>query len=127
MVSVEVESKSLDTNDKKRDKHLKSKDFFATKKNKTIKFETKKCKKLEDGTFELMGELTLLGETLPVTVAMELVGITKGQGGGLTFGGEATFTIKRSDWGMDSMLKGIADEVTVSVSIYAIQRINPAG
>ena len=54
-------------------------------------------------------------------------GITKGQGGGLTFGGEATFTIKRSDWGMDSMLKGIADEVTVSVSIYAIQRINPAG
>jgi polyisoprenoid-binding protein YceI len=42
-------------------------------------------------------------------------------------GGEATFTIKRSDYGMTHMLPEIADEVTVMVNIEAAYELPPLG
>jgi polyisoprenoid-binding protein YceI len=126
-IKAEVEAKSVDTNDKKRDKHLKKEDFLDVKQFKKITFETKKNKRLEDGKFELTGDLTLLGETHPLTVVFEVTGVKKLGIGKYTIGGEATFTIKRSEFGMDKMPEEIADEVTVTVSIQATRDVPPAG
>lgn len=126
-VEVTVKTKGLDTNSKKRDKHLKGGDFFNAKKFKTIAFKSTKSTKLEDGKFELTGDLTLLSETKPITVVFEITGSKKMGPGHYLIGGHTSFTIKRSEWGMNKFLKGMADEVTITVSIEASREIPPAG
>jgi len=42
-------------------------------------------------------------------------------------GGQITFTVKRSDFGMDYMLGEIADEVTVMVNLEGEYKIPPVG
>ncbi len=126
-LKVEVKPHSVDTNSRARDKKLKSKEFFYTSKFKTITFESKETKKLEDNEFELIGELTLMGKTLPFTVVFELTG-AKGLGKGVyRIGGHTTFTIKRSDFGLDALIPEVADEVTVIVSLEGEMKIVGAG
>ncbi len=126
-LKVEVNAHSVDTNSKKRDRELKSKKFFTTSKFKKITFESKTCKKLEGNDFELTGDLTCMGKTVPLTVVFEVTG-SKGLGKGLyRIGGQATFTIKRSDFGLDAWLPEVADEVTVIVSLEGERYSAPAG
>ena len=42
-------------------------------------------------------------------------------------GGHVTFTIKRSEFGMEAMIPDIADEVTVMVSLQGVFEIPPSG
>ncbi len=125
-VSCTIPSKSVNTNSKKRDKHLKSADFFNIKKHKEIGFETKKSKKTTEGKFELTGELTFMGKTLPLTVELDFTG-AKSMGAQRIIGAHVSFTLKRSDFGMDQHLPGIADEVQVFVSLQGVYKMPPAG
>lgn len=59
---------------------------------------------------------TFLGKTRPVTVAVKQTGAGKDPLGKYRTGFETTFTIKRSEWGMNFMLNGVSDEVNVTVS-----------
>lgn len=127
-VSADVDARSVDTNERKRDRHLEGPDFFNAGKFKTISFKsTKDSKQLDDGTFEVIGELTLLGVTKELTVTIEILGIKDVEKGTKRLGGHAQFTIKRSDFGMSKMLDGIADEVTVVVALEAERKAVAAG
>lgn len=125
-INAEVQAKSVDTNDKKRDRDLKSADFLKVSKNPTITFKTKDAKRLDENRFELTGDLTLLGVTKELTVIFEMTGKKKIE---LTYrlGGEVTFTIKRTDFGMDHMIPEIADEITIIVSLEGVLLIPPSG
>ena len=67
----------------------------------------------------MTGDLTMLGKTKPVTAHLTLVGRGKGMGGGEVMGVEATFTIKRSDWGMTKYVKegALGDEVKLIAAL----------
>lgn len=125
-ITAEVEAKSIDTNVTKRDRHLKGGEFFNVSKYSSITFKTKDSKKLEDDRFELVGELTMLGVTKEITVIFEPTGTGKAEMA-FQLGGHITFTIKRSDFGMDAMIPDIADEVTVFVSLEGKYDIPPSG
>lgn len=126
-IKAEVSTKSLDTNDRKRDRHLKSQEFFHVTTYPKITFETKESKQLEEDKFELTGVLSVLGVTKELTVVFEVTGLKEVKRGTRRLGGESTFTIKRSDFGMEYMLDGIADEVTVMVNLEAESVVLPAG
>lgn len=126
-VHATVKAKSIDTNAKGRDKDLKKSDFFDVKKHKEISFATTSSKRLEIGKFELTGDLTLLGQTHPITVLFEITGAGSKGPGKYIMGGISTFTILRSQWGMTHAMKGIADEVTITVSLQAVRDVPPAG
>ncbi len=126
-VHATVKAKSIDTNAKGRDKDLKKADFFNVKKHKEISFTTTSSKRLEKGKFELTGDLTLLGQTHPITVLFEITGAGNKGPGKYIMGGISTFTIQRSQWGMTHAMKGIADEVTITVSLQAVRDVPPAG
>lgn len=126
-VRATVKAKGIDTNDKGRDKDLRKSNFFDVKKHKEISFTTTSSKQLEDGKFELTGDLTLLGQTHPITVLFEFTGSARMSGGKLLVGGITTFTLQRSQWGMTHALKGIADEVTITVSLQARRDLPRAG
>jgi polyisoprenoid-binding protein YceI len=115
-INVTIEAESVDSGNPNRDKHLKSPDFFNAVQFPTITFKSTSVKKTGEHTFEVTGDLTLLGQAKPVTAKLEYFGEKDtGPKFGHRAGFEATFTIKRTDFGMSFMTEGgaLGNEVTV--------------
>jgi len=119
-VSLTIPIDSVDTNDKKRDDHLKGPDFFNGKENPNITFSSSKIQKKGD-KFEVTGDLAMAGKSKSVTIEVEKTG--EGEFYGKRVGFATTFTIKRSEFGMtygvDKNVLG--DDVTLSIAIEAVQ------
>src|SRR5690242_5758721 len=64
-----IEAASVDTNNEKRDGHLKSPDFFNAKQFPTINFQSTAVKAVKDG-YQVTGDLTMHGVTKPVTFVL---------------------------------------------------------
>jgi polyisoprenoid-binding protein YceI len=115
-----VKSGSVDTNNEKRDQHLKSPDFFNARQYPEISFKSKSVKATDEGKYEVTGDLTLHGVTKSLTITAEHVGSGKDRGGAERIGFETTFTIKRTDFDMGYMAPdALGDEVRLTVSLGA--------
>lgn len=120
ILDVSVKADSIDSANADRDKHLRSPDFFSTKEFPTLTFKSTAVKAGSNGAFEVSGNLTLRGQSRPLTITVKDTGRgpARGGGGGEVAGLETTFTIKRSDFGMNYMVgKGLDDEVTLTVAL----------
>ncbi|MGB0716268.1 MAG: YceI family protein [Phycisphaerae bacterium] len=124
-IDCAVEMKSVDTANKGRDKHLRKNDFFNVKKFSEARFTTSKSKKIGDNKFELKGDMTFMGTTVPMTVEF-VVGGTRKTDNGYVLGGETTFDLNVTDFGMPSH-PGLADSVSVTVSIFGVYKLPPVG
>jgi polyisoprenoid-binding protein YceI len=75
-INLWINAASINTNDTKRDEHLKGVDFFDVKNHKQISFTSNSIgKQDEDGNHELLGELTIKGITRNVTLNVLFGGI----------------------------------------------------
>jgi len=100
-VQVEVEMKTVDTNEPKRDAHLRSAEFLDVEKFPTMRFVSKKVKPNKDGGFDVFGELTLHGVTKAVTLeAKGLQQAVTDPWGNKRVGVHATATIDRQEFGV---------------------------
>ena len=118
-ISVAVES--VDTNEPKLDGHLKSPDFFNAKEFPSMTFKSMSAKKMAGGMFEVTGDFTMHGVTKPITAMVEVTGESTMMG--VRGGAEATFTGKRSDFGMNyGVEKGaVGDMVKVVVNLEGVK------
>ncbi len=118
VVRVVVKAKSIDTDDKKRDKHLKSPDFFDVKQFPAIEFESTRVTKIADmeHMFQVTGDLTLHGVTKEVTAMVEHTGSGKGRGGKDIAGFEAILVVNRTDFGMTYGKGALGEEVRITLS-----------
>jgi polyisoprenoid-binding protein YceI len=57
-----------------------------------------------------------------MTVKVQRTGSGEDPWGGFRIGFETTFTIKRSDFGMNFMMGGVGDEVRIILSIEGIRK-----
>lgn len=121
--TVTMDADSVDTNNSKRDQHLKSADFFNTRQFPTIEFQGTGTEKTANG-ITLNGNVTMHGETKPVTIPLQLLGEGPGPGGDPRIGFICKFVLKRSDFGMTNMVGAIGDEVSVMMSFEGV--IEPA-
>lgn len=115
--TLELATQKVDTGITKRDDHLRSPDFFNAKQFPTIKFVSKEVKKSDKG-YEVVGDLTLHGVTKSVTVNMEQTG-QGAMGPRQIIGFETTVDLKRSDFGMKTMIGPAADDVRLIISLEA--------
>lgn len=105
-----------------RDDHLRNPDFFSAKEFPTITFAAKDLASSGADTWKGKGDLTFRGVTKPVEVAIHQTGTGTGMDGKTPLVGlEATFTIKRSDFGNSFMADKLSDEVTITVALEAGQ------
>lgn len=107
-VEVTIQVGSINTDDKKRDDHLRSGDFFEIEKYPTITFKSTKVMPPDaDGNFKIMGDLTIKGVTHQVTLDAEFHGIVDDPWGNTRAGFSAYTTINRQDYNVafDSKLK----------------------
>jgi polyisoprenoid-binding protein YceI len=121
-IEMQAETKNIDTAVEKRDTHLKSPDFFNAGEYPLVSFKSKSVKKLSENTYEVSGDLALLGKTRPITVEVHATGAGKDPWGGFRRGFETSFSIKRSDFGMGFMMGGVSDEVNLTVSVEGIRQ-----
>jgi len=99
-VTVDIDTTSLNTNHGKRDEHLRSADFFNTAKHPTAKFESTEINVTGDGKGTIKGNLTMLGVTKPVEIAVEHIGGGKDPWGGFRRGFSGSASIVPADFGM---------------------------
>lgn len=117
---VTVKADSVDTNNAKRDEHVKSNDFFSAKEFPTMNFKADKLAKGADGNYSGTGKLTFRGVTKDVNVVIEPTGTGKGRDGKPIAGIEARLTFKRSDFGNKNMIGPLGDEVGVIVALEGV-------
>ena len=121
-LSMDVDK--INTFDAKRDKHLKSPDFFNSKQFPKITFKSKSVKKVSANNYEISGDLTMHGVTKPLTFTFVRSRTGQDPWGNTRTGGDTTFKVKRSDFGMTYMQgeNQIGDEVELIVSVEGIRK-----
>jgi polyisoprenoid-binding protein YceI len=118
-VNIEVWTGSVDSNDVKRDKHLKGPDFFNAVQFPKMTFKSKAVKKVGVRAYEITGDLKLHGISKEIKVTATHIGTRTNSRGQTRCGFEIKFSIKRSDFGMKYGLSGIGDQVDITVAIEA--------
>lgn len=120
-VSVEINAASVDTNDQKRDEHLRSPDFFDVKKFPKLTFKSTKIAKAGAG-YKLTGDLTIRDITKPVTLDATLSAPIKTPWGNQARAAKLSGKIKRGDFGLkwNKALEAggvlVGEEVTLNVT-----------
>ena len=105
-VDVKIDLDSVNTNDAKRDEHLRSPDFFGARDAKGALVEDKRYMtfvmkevKMKKKNFDaLIGDLTLNGITKPVTLKVDYKGVTADPWGNEKIIFSATGKINRKDF-----------------------------
>jgi polyisoprenoid-binding protein YceI len=134
-VNVEIAAASLDTGVADRDAHLRSADFLDVENHPTITFRSKRVEgamKKEGDRFKVVGDLTIRGKKMEVTLDTTFAGTGKDPWGNIKAGAEATAKIDRRDWGLmwnQALETGgilVANEVRIEVQVQAVKAV-PAG
>ena len=121
-VSLTIDPLSVDTNDKKRDDHMKGPDFFNAMEFPTIEFTSTSVTGSGD-TFEITGTLALLGKKKEIVVSMSKVGEGEDPWGNHRAGFEGSFTVDRTDFGMDYLKEGgLGKEVTMTLAFEGVRK-----
>lgn len=96
-----AQADSINTNNTKRDKHLRSADFFDVEKHPELSFESKSLEGFDGKKGRLAGNLTIHGVTKPVVFDFRYLGQAKDPWGNVRAGFSATTTINRRDYGLN--------------------------
>ena len=118
-IVLEADMKSIDTDNDNRDAHLKSADFFDTEKFPSVNFQSTSFKKGDQGNYELLGNLTLHGNTKPVRLtAVVKTGINPTNNKPVT-GIKVTGVIKRSEFDISTGTPEaiLSDDVTIEANL----------
>jgi polyisoprenoid-binding protein YceI len=119
-IDVIAQIASINTDEAKRDTHLKSEDFFNAQKFTTLSFKSISLIKDKGNLYKLKGNLTMHGITKPVVLDLIFEGKVKNP---MTKKDIAVFTmngiLKRSDFDLGSKFPSemIGDEVTIMASV----------
>jgi polyisoprenoid-binding protein YceI len=99
-VTATIDAASIDTDNDRRDNHLRSADFFAADSYPNLTFQSTSVERVEDGRLRVSGDLSIRGVTKPVVLDVTLEGATTGQGGQPIVGWTAETTVNRKDYGL---------------------------
>ena len=125
-IKFTIDPASVNTNDPKRDEHLRGADFFYVEKFPKIEFVSKKVTIKNKKPVSMIGDLMMLGITKPVTVKIDYLGSTTSLYGTeiVVFKGSAKIT--RKDFGMSwnkTLDKGgfaVGEEVEITFDFEAL-------
>jgi polyisoprenoid-binding protein YceI len=130
IVNVEIGAASIDTGVADRDVHLRSADFLDVENHPLLTFRSKRVEgamKNEGDSFKIVGDLTIRGTTMEVTLDAVFEGTGTDPWGGTRAGARATTKIDRRDWGLQwnqALETGgilVANEVRIEIELQAVR------
>ena len=125
-VEAHIDASSIDTGMEARDAHLRSEDFFDAAKFPELVFRSTGIKKVGDG-YTIDGDLTMHGQTRPITLDAEIGGVVPDMRGGRRAGFSASTKISRKDWGLiwnGALESGgvlVGDEVKITMDVAVVE------
>jgi polyisoprenoid-binding protein YceI len=126
-LEVSIDVGTVNTQDEKRDGHLKSPDFFHVEKFPAMTFKSTHIEKKGDG-YAVTGDLTIHGVTNPLVLNVEDVSEpTKDPWGNTRIGLTATGKINRKDFGLgwNAPLEAggvlVGEDVTITLDVQLIK------
>lgn len=122
-VDITIDAASLDFGHDKMNDHAKGKDMFNVEKFPTATYKSKSIKFNGDTPVAVEGELTLLGVTKPVTLAInKFKCIQHPMFKREACGADASGTFNRADFGLDYGVKmGFSPEVKLAIQVEALK------
>ncbi|MDP2073334.1 YceI family protein [Hydrogenophaga sp.] len=128
-VRIEVETASVFSNQRKRDDHLKGPDFLNSGEFPKMVFTATSARRTGDKTFDITGQLELLGKTQPLTLQATWNKSAESPLGGplgkpYVMGVSARGSFKRSAYGMNYAVANgwVGDEVPLIIEFEAIRK-----
>jgi polyisoprenoid-binding protein YceI len=125
-VVAHIDASSIDTGMEARDAHLRSADFFEVEKYPDLAFRSTAIAAVKDG-YRIDGELTIRGETRPVSLEAEIGGVVPNLQGGRRAAFSATTRISRKAWGLTwnvALESGgwlVGDEIKITIDLAVLQ------
>ena len=95
-----IDASSIDTAEPQRDDHLRSPDFLDAGHHPTLTFRSTAVDPLDGDRYLVKGELTIRGQTRPVTFEVEASKPMNDPWGNLRAGASANGKLKRKEWGL---------------------------
>lgn len=120
-VDVSVRADTVDSGSKSFDRHLRAPELFDAARHPTLRFVSQRLVFEGDRLVEVPGQLTLRGQTHPVTLkARQFSCYDSPMAKTQACGGDFEAVIDRTQWGMDYAVDmGIARNVTISATVEA--------
>ena len=132
-IDVTIDAASVDTRDAKRDEHLRGADFFDVAKYPTIRFQSTRIEKTEDGKLLATRNLTIHGVTRLTTLTVDpLAPPSKAPWGATVRGATATGRLSRKDFGLvwNKTLEtggvAVGDEVQLTIDAELVEETKAA-
>jgi len=125
-VVAHIDVSSIDTGMAARDAHLRSADFFEAETFPELTFRSTSIKTRGDG-YKIEGDLTIRGETRPVTLDAEIGGVVANMQGGRRAAFNATTRVSRKAWGLTwnvALESGgflVGDEIKITLDMAVLQ------
>ena len=128
-IEAVIDASTISTSEAQRDEHLKSADFLDVAKYPNITFVSKSIKKTGPDTLKAVGDLTIHGVTLEVT--LEIEGPTdevKDPWGNTKAGASAKTTLSRKDFGLtwnQALETGgvlVGDDISITLDIQLTRK-----
>jgi polyisoprenoid-binding protein YceI len=128
-VQAVVQAASIDTGAAARDAHLRSADFLDAERSPTLTFRSTTVEPRSADGYRLHGELTIRGETRPVVLEAEYLGVAHNLQGGTSAGFSAHARISRKEWGLTWNMGLEAGGLVVSdeIRVVGLVDLRPAG
>lgn len=124
---VDIDASSIDTGNEERDGHLVSDDFLDVENHPAIRFESTDVEHHGDGDLTVQGQLTICGETQPVSLDVEFHGKATDPWGNERIGFTATTELDRKEFGitwnqtLDAGGVLVGDTVEVEINAQAVK------
>jgi polyisoprenoid-binding protein YceI len=99
-VAATIKVASINTDNEKRDGHLKTDDFFNAEKYPTITFKSTSFEKVGENKYKINGDLTIRDVTKKVSFDAVYNGSIKSPWGALIYSWKASLSINRFDFGL---------------------------
>ena len=117
-IDVTIKTASIDMDHEKWNAHMKNEDFFDVEKFPDMTFKSTNIEITGDKTAKITGDLTIIGQTHPVTLD-----VTYNKSGKHPFNGEyvsgfsATTVIDRTKWGMNYGAPAVGKDVHIRLEV----------
>ncbi|MCM8570339.1 YceI family protein [Gramella jeungdoensis] len=127
-ILVDIDGSSISTNNKDRDDHLKSEDFFDVNNYPKLTFESSSIENKGGNAYNLNGTLSIKGVQKEVTLDLEFGGLMKDPYGNEKAGFSVNGKINRKDFGLNwnaALEAGgvmVGDEVHLSGEVQLVKQ-----
>lgn len=99
-ISFSTDVNSVDTNNADRDNHLRSADFFDVDNFAKLNFKSTAVKKVNEGVYQIDGDLTIKDVTKNISLEAEYSGLMKDPWGNTKIGLSLNGKINRKEFGL---------------------------